>query len=331
MTGFIFAAALLLVLVLLVVLRPMLASGARAAGTVAAVVIAGSVALYLHLGTPAALDPAMLRPPETLAQARAQLQRKLADDPTDAEGWRLLGRAYTAEENPAEAARAYAEAARRAPRDADILTEAAEARALANADRRFDAAAIAQLRQALAVNPVHQRARWFLGVSQRQAGQPAQAAETWAALLASVDAKTAATLLAQINQARAEAGQAPLPPPAAPAGALAVRVALSPALRETLQASPQARVYVIARAAGGPPVPVAVQKHAVSALPLDILLSDADSLMPTARLSSLEDVEVSARLSRSGSADRQPGDVDARAVTVRLPAKAPVDLVIGDE
>ena len=333
MTLFLFAAALLLVLVLYAVLRPLLGRSPRVAAAVAAIVVAGSTALYLQYGTPDALDPTMVRAPETLAEARAQLERKLADSPEDAEGWRLLGRAYTAEEKPADAARAYAEAAKRAPRDADILTEAAEARALANAGHRFDEAAVAQLKQALAVDPKHQRARWFLGISQRQAGQPAQAAETWAPLLATVDPKTVEVLLTQVNEARAEAGLAPITAPKheAAAGALPVRVSLSPVLLERLEASPQARVFVIARAAGGPPVPVAVQKHPVDALPLDITLSDADSLMPTAKLSALKEAEISARLSLAGSADRQPGDLESATVKVSLPAKGPVTLVIGGE
>ena len=89
MTLFLFAAALLLVLVLYAVLRPLLGRSPRVAAAVAAIVVAGSTALYLQYGTPDALDPTMVRAPETLAEARTQLERKLADSPEDAEGWRL--------------------------------------------------------------------------------------------------------------------------------------------------------------------------------------------------------------------------------------------------
>ena len=87
----------------------------------------------------------------------------------------------------------------------------------------------------------------------------------------------------------------------------------------------------INRAAGGPPMPVAVQKHAPGALPLSITLSDADNLMPTATLSALDEIEVVARLSMSGTANKQPGDVDSEPVRVKLPVKQPVKLTIGNE
>ncbi|MBE2210604.1 MAG: cytochrome C biogenesis protein [Xanthomonadaceae bacterium] len=339
MVMFLIAAVILLILTLHAVLRPLWAHSRKLAVGIATAMVVASGALYLHFGTPDALDPAMVRAPTTLAEARIQLERKLAKSPDDAEGWRLLGRAYTAEENAGEAARAFAKAAQLAPRDPEVLTEAAEARALAREDRRFDEAAITQLNQALAIDPLHQRARWFLGISQRQAGQPAKAAETWAPLLTRVDADTAATLLVQINEARATAGLAampsPTPAPASPSAAatgtkLPVEVAFARGI-DTSHLPAEARVFVLARAVGGPPMPVAVQKHELGALPLSITLSDADSLMPTARLSGLGEVEVLARLSMSGTANKQEGDVESRPVRVSLPAKEPVRLVIGIE
>ena len=78
-----------------------------------------------------------------------------------------------------------------------------------------------------------------------------------------------------------------------------------------------------------PPIPVAAEKHPVSALPLTVTLDDNDSLMPTAKLSQLQEVELVARLSASGSADDNEGDVDSAPVRVTMPAKAPVQLVIG--
>ena len=319
MAMFLIGAAVLLLLTLYAVLRPLLGRSKTLAAGIAFAVIAASTVLYLQLGTPAALDPAMVRAPTNLAEARAQLERKLAESPGDAEGWRLLGRAY-------------AEAAKRAPRDADVLTEAAEARALTREDRRFDDIATAQLEQAIAIEPMHQRARWFLGISLRQAGEHAKAAEVWSPLLSRIDAKTAATLLVQINQARTEAGLAPmkLPTEATSTSGLAVQVTFAPGI-DIQQLPDTARIFVIARAAGGPPMPVAVQKHEVSAMPLSIRLSDADSPMPTAKLSSLKQVEVIARLSMNGIANRQADDIESRPVQLSLPHTQAVELVIGNE
>ena len=88
-------------------------------------------------------------------------------------------------------------------------------------------------------------------------------------------------------------------------------------------------VFVTARAAGGPPMPVAVERHALRDLPLDLVLDDSDSLMPTATVSALDEVEITARISATGSADRSQGDIESQAVRLRLPADRPVELVIG--
>ena len=90
-------------------------------------------------------------------------------------------------------------------------------------------------------------------------------------------------------------------------------------------------VFVIARAPDGPPMPVAVEKHTVADLPLMVTLDDSDSPMPTAKLSALQNIEVIARMSESGNAVRQDGDLESKPVRVRLPADKPVKLVLGTE
>ena len=78
-------------------------------------------------------------------------------------------------------------------------------------------------------------------------------------------------------------------------------------------------------------MPVAVEKHALSELPLTVTLDDDDSPMPTKTLSSLGQVELVARISASGNAMRQPGDIESAPVRVDLPAKAPVTLTLGND
>lgn len=330
---FIAIAAALALAVPAFVLRPLWRARATripALGLIAGLALA-TYALYRMVGTPAALDPAMRNAPETLQGAIAQLEARLQDDPSQADGWRLLGHAYASAQEPAKSRDAYARAVALSPDDPEVLAEAAEARALAAPERRFDAAAVALLRHALDVQPTHQRARWFLGIAQRQAGDPAAAAATWEPLLAEVDARTAAPLRGQIELARKEAGLPPLPPaPAAAASpALLVRVSLDPALAARARLRGDASVFVIARVPGGPPMPVAAEKHAVSELPFVASLDDGDSPMPTQKLSGLQEVELLARLSASGDATPQAGDLQSPPVRVRLPATGPVELVIG--
>jgi cytochrome c-type biogenesis protein CcmH len=221
------------------------------------------------------------------------------------------------------------------PDDPDLLVEAAQSRLYASPERKLDAQAISWVRHALSVQPGHQRATWLLGISQRQEGRPAEAAKTWEPLLAQVDAATAATLRRQIDTARADAGLPPLPAPAesanpaTSANALTVKVALDPGFAARVRLRGDTTVFVIARVPGGPPMPVAVEKHSLSELPLTMTLDDGDSPMPSQKLSALKEVEVFARLSASGDPMRQEGDLESKSVRVTLPTTAPVELVLG--
>ena len=331
--GFVAVALALAVAVLAVLLRPLWREARGVALAIGALVLVSTGLLYRIVGTPEALDPAALRAPETIGEAIAQLERSLARDPGQKEGWMLLGMAYQRQGELAKSRDAYARAARLAPADPDALTEAAQSRALAAPDRRFDAEAVAMLQAALKASPDHQRARWFLGVAQRQAGDNAAAAATWKPLLGALQGGTADTLRSEVNAARAAAGLAPLAPPAsaatADAGALQVKVALDPDFAARVRLDGTAQVFVIARQPGGPPMPVAVERHGVADLPFTATLDDADSPMPTLKLSQLREVELVARLSASGNAMKQDGDVESAPVRVVLPAKDPVTLRIG--
>lgn len=328
MTIFYFAAAALVLVTLALVTRPLWQPRPAVGAAVTASLALATALLYLVVGTPAALDTAQREPPATMDAAIAQLRAELERNPDQPEGWRILARAYSSEGRTAEAMEAYAQAIERAP-DADVLTEAAETRARGNANRRFDDEAVAMLRRALELQPAHQRARWFLGIAQRQAGQHVEAARTWEPLLAAVDAKTAATLRPQIDAARADAGLAPLPETPRPSEAgLTVEVALASAM--AAQLSPDASVFVIARVPGTV-MPVAVKRVPARGFPLTIRLDDTDSPMPTHRLSQLDRVEVIARVSAGGDATPRSGDLTSVPTAIDNEAGGEVALVIDRE
>ncbi|SEK91653.1 cytochrome c-type biogenesis protein CcmH [Pseudoxanthomonas sp. GM95] len=333
MTQFVIAAVVIGLLVLGGALWPLWRRTPGVAFGLLAALGVCTFALYRIVGEPQGLEPQAAQAPATLDIAVTRLKDELQRNPQAAEGWQLLGRALTAQGKAPEARDAFDRAAKLLPDDADALVEAAQARSLADPQRRIDDASLAMLEHALQVQPTQQRARWFLGVARRQRGQAAQAAATWEPLLAQVDASTANSLREQINAARSEAGQPPLKaePPAAitPGAGVAVEVALDPDFAARVRLRGDATIFVIARMPGGPPMPVAVQKHTLQDLPLHITLSDADSPMPTMKLSALKDVELIARLSNSGDAQRSEGDLESTPVRVALPSKAPVKLVLG--
>ena len=86
------------------------------------------------------------------------------------------------------------------------------------------------------------------------------------------------------------------------------------------------RVFVLARAVGGPPMPVAARKLPLAGFPATVALGDGDSPMPTAPLSAHREVEVLARISRTGSANRSEDDLQSVPVKVSLPHEGVVEL-----
>jgi cytochrome c-type biogenesis protein CcmH len=323
MTTFVILSIVLSAAVLLAVLWP-LRRDARGLvlGGVAALGIA-TFALYRVVGTPAALSPqATATMPTTLDDAVTQLEAELAKQPNEPEGWRLLGKSYAALQRYDDAQKAFERAVQLLPTDADLLVETAQARLFNNAERRLDAQSMALLDKAIAINPDHQRALWFLGLAQRQEGKHAEAAKTWEPLLAKVDPNTAATLRTQINEARADAGLPPLadtaPVTDAAPAILTVTVELAPALKDKL--APGDTLFVFARQMGGPPMPVAARRLPVDTFPVTVPLGDGDSPMPTLKLSQLPQVQLVARIAKGSGPAAQTGDLEAAAVTADVKA-----------
>ncbi|MCL7713691.1 tetratricopeptide repeat protein [Stenotrophomonas mori] len=315
-------------------LWPLLRAGKRSLwGSLVATMVAATLGLYLWLGTPMALQPAAAGAPQTLEQAVEQLQAALDERPGRTDGWVLLARSQLELGRTAEAAAAFERAVQLEPDEPELLLEAAQARARAHPQMHFDDTALQWLQHARTLAPDSERAAWLIGIVQRQRGQPADAARTWEALLPRLEAGAATALREQIAAARADAGLPPMagatPPPTADAArTLTVQVTLAPALQARVVAGKDT-LFVLARIPGGPPMPVAVQRHPATPAPLTVTLGDGDSPMPTQKLSALDQVEVVARLSASGTAMRQAGDVESVPVTVALPAGKPLHITLG--
>lgn len=102
-------------------------------------------------------------------------------------------------------------------------------------------------------------------------------------------------------------------------------VALDPALKGRMTAG--MTLFVYAKTADSP-MPVAAYRTAVTTLPMSFVLDDSQSMMPTRKLSQFDQVRVEARLSSSGQAMAQPGDLQAEAVMVSTHAAQPIALRI---
>jgi cytochrome c-type biogenesis protein CcmH len=127
-----------------------------------------------------------------------------------------------------------------------------------------------------------------------------------------------------------EAPAAAAPVPTAPPPVVTdVAVRLSVALAAGVEATPAARVFVIARAPDGPPMPIAVRALDPTGLPERLVLTDRDAMQPNRVLSMFQRVEVLARLSLSGNPMRQPGDLESAVHVLDPRSDGTIELIIG--
>lgn len=311
-----------------------------------------AVILYLQMGAREFLDA----PPQTQAAAGAghqqgggamspeqvdamvqQLVERLKAQPDDAEGWLLLGRTLAMMQRYKDAADAYANAYRLVGDEPEMLAQYAEILALAN-NGVLEGRPVELAERALEKEPRTQRALWLLGIAAVKRGEAEKAIGYWERLLALVPEGSGAAQRVQesIAQARGMAGAVeakPAPVAQTPAssggtGTVRLHVALAGALASKV--APGDALFIFARAPEGGRMPVAIVRRQVKDLPLEITLDDSSSMMPTRKLSDMKEVALVARVSKAGSANPQPGDLEGDAAAT-VGGDGVVQLVIDRE
>lgn len=291
-------------------------------------------------------DDATAAPPvnaasaDALTQAEARisgmvdrLAERLKSRPDDAEGWQMLGRSYATLGKHGQAIGAYETALRLRPNEPTLLAELAFSAAITN--RRVGGADSAQLLQrALKLDPRNPKALALAGTLSLERKDYQGAVQYWEQLARNepADSPLGKQIQASIAQARQLAGSqsalmpvaddalaaiaAPPAPRAAAAGSVNGTVTLAPALQGRV--APEDTVFVFARAVTGSRMPLAVLRKQVKDLPLRFTLDDSLAMSPAAKLSSAANVVVGARISKSGKAGAQEGDLQGQLPAVAL-------------
>jgi cytochrome c-type biogenesis protein CcmH len=311
-----------------------------------------ALALYGALGAPQALSPeAVAAPGEPTQQDMEQLVARLAErmdkqppgQVADVEGWVMLGRSYAAMQRFPEARRAFSRALQLTPDDAQILADQADVVAMLQG-RNLEGEPLRLVEQALKHNPSNLKALALAGSAAFERKDFEGALRYWglARAAAPPDSEFAKGLERGLAEARAAAGggvaqaAAPAAPAAAAVAASAVasaqgaasisgRVSLSSAL--AAKVAPGDTLFVFARAAEGPRMPLAILKRTAGELPLSFTLDDGMAMSPQFKLSSFANVVVGARVSKSGNATPQSGDLEGLSAPLNGRIKG-VELVI---
>jgi len=297
-----------------------------------------AVFLYLLVGNLRALDPhARLAGGEaphqvTAAQIEglaARLAARLEQTPDDAQGWMMLGRSYNVIGDYDKAAKAYDRALRLVGDNAELLADYADALAMAQG-RKLAGEPYELVKRALKVDPNHYKALALAGTAEFEAGRYAAAAKYWERSVARLppDSEFVANVRASIEEARRRAGLPAEPVAKAPAqpattakagASISGTVQLAPAL--AARVAPGDTLFVFARPEQGSRMPIAIVRASAADLPFAFELDDSMAMTPTMLLSEQKRVLIDARISKSGGAMPQPGDLQGTSKAVAPGAK----------
>ena len=324
------------------------ASTARPGGQLSAAVLVAvfvpicAGALYLHLGDPAAIAQHRTQPGDAaptasvtdgtetapaLTELLPQMEERLAQQPDDIEGWRLLGRSYLSVGEFGKARNAFEKALALDEDDVPTMTQLAESIGMTQQGELAGEPAIL-ITQALTLDPDNEHALWLGSIAQQQVGNHDAALQGFnrLAVIAQNDPEAMATIeqmrsrsiaaMAGLQQGDRSAGSAEQPasestaasePADAGEGAsIAVTVSLSEEAGSS--SSEEQVVFVYARATDGPPMPLAVSRISVADLPTTVTLDNSMAMIPTMTLSTFPSVTIGARVSTTGTAAAQSGD-----------------------
>lgn len=288
-----------------------------------------SIALYFLIGR---VDVLSNRPMtgndghqlQAIEQMVNKLATRLQTNPNDSEGWVMLGRSYTALKRYNDAERAYARAYTLIGDHPDFLADYAEIMAM-NANNQLKGPPTRLLQLALKKDPKQIKALWLSGHAELQLGNKKAAVGYWKKLLKVLPANDDAVNTVQQYIAQVEGTTAP---PPAVAGKTKLSVTVQLAANLASQAKPDDTVFIFARATSGPRMPLAIVRKQVRDLPATVVLDDSMAMTPTMTMSKFDQVVVGARISKTGNALAQSGDLQgiskslatrsAKSVTVTI-------------
>jgi len=309
-------------------------------------IIGMALPLYLYLGNPqlnelkqfsrlAAANQGDTPPP--VDGVVPEMQRHLQKNPRDANGWLLLADMFMSLQQYPEAVDAFEQLYQLTGEDTDVMLRYANALVVAN-NGRFSGKPASMVQRVLAIEPDNYTALLFAGMAEDEAGNYQQANQHYKNLLPALQGNpqlldTINQLISRNEQLLRDAGvdvttTATVEPQSASIGPVSLRVSVtvSPGLLD--QYAPDHTLFVYAQALNGPPMPLAVTRNKAGELPLEVVLDDSMAMMPTMKLSAFDKVKLQARISASGNAQPEPGDLVGLLAEVDVTTTDTISLII---
>ena len=285
------------------------------------------VGLYFIIGNPNAINPPANPQEQQILEMVKQLEGRLKTDPNNAQGWVFLARTYGALNRITDAKNAFDKALTLDPKNSDTLADLADLIAYEN--KTMNGQALDLINQSLQINPKNPKALALKGTAAFEKADYAAAIKNWELAIPNLGPNDAA--FAQgLNASIAEAKTLLRPNAKAdinPALTLSGKVSISPGLKG--QVSPSDVVFIYAKAIDGPRLPLAIIKSTAAQLPITFSLSDEQSMSPQFKLSQFKEVSLTARVSKTGNAIPEKGDLIGVIPKLNLGEKN-IQLIIQD-
>lgn len=265
---------------------------------------------------------------EQIAAMVDRLAERMQQEPENVEGWIMLGRSYSTLERFDDAARAYANAVARRSSDADLLADYADVLAMAQGRSMLGEPEKIVLR-ALGVDPRNIKSLALAGTAAFERQDYAGAVKHWERILeiAPAESELAQSVRGSIAEARSLSAKQAVPAAAASdktarrSGAASVSGVVMLAADAAGRVVPTDTLFVFARPVEGSRMPLAIIRTQAGSLPFKFTLDDSLAMAPGMGLSGHKQVVIGARISKSGNAAPQAGDLEALTAPVEVGAK----------
>jgi len=277
-----------------------------------------SIGLYFQLGEYRVIEDPTLIQVRDNTQAQNEhsnlsieemvevVQKRLLENPEDAQGWYVLGKTMMAQQKFDEAITAFQRTLELVGEEPGVIFSLADAIAMQNnGDMQGEPEQL--VKRGLDIAPNHPTGLWLAGLAAEQRQDYSVAHDSWTRLLAQIKDDPASSAEVSELIKVLEQRDPGLASETVDIRSLTLKVELNESLQQLVK--PGDSVFVYAKAASGPPMPLAVKRLVVSDLPVEVTLSDADAMMPQMKLSAFDLVVVGARISKTGNPVAQPGDL----------------------
>jgi cytochrome c-type biogenesis protein CcmH len=276
--------------------------------------------------------------PKTAADINAMVEKlaqKMAQNPQDPQGWIMLARSYKVLKRYPDAVSALRKARALLGDEPQTLLQLADVIAMQNGGSLLGEPT-ELVANALALDANNDMGLWLYGLANAEEGKFGEAIDNWKKLQThyktnDADYTEVQKLIDQAKEAlgeKVESAKDETTPSSSSGKSLHLAVALDDKFKSAVSAEDY--VFIYAQPAQGGKMPLAVVKKQVKDLPIDITLDDSMAMMPNMTISSVANVQVSARVSKSGNASPQSGEPIGKKQVSTLIDSGLINLVISE-